>query len=244
MNKKINYLYKKNDGIYVTSPMIKVYILSDYFDKNMASKEGTMLRTYGIFRFSVHRSDSEDSTPEFHDFKYPESILMQFETDEKKIMDIGKGMKEYRVITLLEGMKFMNTAIHIQKVSGIDGFLQHMNYSRVSNVPYDDMLTLMNRASKMNGVNLGVPSMILEGIVSELCRNPNNFSESFRKIAGDIGVGMDDYKMVGLDNLAHFNSTFTSIAFENLNKGILLSAKRERYNDPQQKSPIEKTIYY
>ena len=243
---KKDFLKVEKDVVYVNSPMIKIYIPKSYFTKTLAKYVGDKVNTFGVFKFKTFISNSDKSKGQIHTFKYPSMINVEYITKEEELVDVGEGGKmPYIVLTLEKGMVFLESVNHIQNHENVEAFLNHLNYSRTTNIGYSELMDMFHKVNDMNGVHLGVPSVLLELMIAELCRNPNNLSEAFRfAINKDKKMTDLSYKMVGIKNLPHFNSTFTSLAFEDLSKGILMSVKRTKTKENEEYSPIEKAIYY
>lgn len=241
-----DYLKVENDVVYVNSPMIKIYIPKSYFTKTLAKYVGDKINTFGVFKFKTFISNSDDSKGQIHTFKYPSMINIEYRYISEELLDLGEGGRmPYVVLTLEQGMVFLENINHIQSHENVEAFLNHLNYSRTTNIGYSELIDMFHKVNTMNGVHLGVPSVLLEMMVAELCRSPKNLNKAFR-FAINSKAEMTDlsYKMVGIKNLPHFNSTFTSLAFEDLAKSVLMSVKRTKTKENEEYSPIEKAIYY
>lgn len=243
---KNNFLKTIGDVVYVDVPILRIFIPKSYFEKGMAKYVGERVNTFGIFKFATYNSDAPTSKGTVHSFKYPAMVNVPFVDQDNQYLDLGEGGKmNYVVLTLEKGMIFLENVNHIKNHENVEAFLNHLNYSRVTNLKYSEMINIFHKVNSMNGVKIGTTSVILEMMISELCRNPNNLGESFRfALNKNKDIGDLAYRMVGIKNLPHFNSTFTSLAFEDLSKGILMSVKRTKTGEQEEYSPIEKSIFY
>lgn len=96
----------------------------------------------------------------------------------------------------------------------------------------------------MNGVHLGVPSVIEELILSATYRDKNDLTKKFSNTIGKdpTKVSQFDYKMVSVRQICQFTSTFTGITFEDIDSMITSSLNRARNKTEEKPSPIEKII--
>jgi len=243
MDKK--YFIKKNGKFLVNVPVMKLYVPETYFKNNMAMEQGSDFKIYGIFKFSIHDKISDNKATKYHLLKYPTFITVNYDSIVKADLDLGNGIVDkYRVIILTEGMVFLKSDKHIQSVKDVKMFLDLLNYGRLNILKYSELIKLFHLSTQLNKIDLGVPSVVLEMMVAELCRVYNKYDTVFRTIAGKPNVSDDLFSMITLKDLAHFSSTFTSLAFEDMNKGILMSVKRQKFGDSDKVSPVEKLIHF
>ena len=108
-------------------------------------------------------------------------------------------------------------------------------------IPYDDIWGLFLENAQLNGFNYGLHSQLFGVIVSELCRDPDDFKKSYRlsKKSNDP----TGYKLISIRYLPKFVSPYVSLTSENfddaLKSSILLSDDEEK-DIPV--SPLEKVI--
>ena len=100
-----------------------------------------------------------------------------------------------------------------------------------------------------NKCDLGAPSCILEVMIGELARDPNNHEIPFRKTINkeskDSNVDMErNFYSTNLVNLATINSTFTGLTSEDINAVLISSIGKSRTGGKETETPMEKVMKY
>ena len=92
------------------------------------------------------------------------------------------------------------------------------------------MIDYWNDCNAINKVNLKANNTILELIISELSRNPDNLDEPFR-LALKKGMKMNDYEMIKLVDLPRRTSSFAGVSSAYSKKGVTSAVSRKKQND-------------
>ena len=247
---KHNFLINDNDVIRFNGDIMKIYLPKYYFEKNIAQFDGNKINTIGVFLFETNTFEKEEKEEKgiFHTLKLP--IRMIFEFDD---MGSYKGKlkpeideEEYNVFILNKGNIFLSSCNVEQNINSCKDFIFMLHGGNLpSIIPYEEIVNLYLGTLDINGINLGVSSFICELTISELMRDKNNLRDPFRKkINKDSKVNNLSYKNINLKNIPQFNSTYASLAFEDMNQSLITSIKKTKNNEKEVESPIEKTIKY
>ena len=114
---------------------------------------------------------------------------------------------------------------------------------KIKNIPYDKLLDVWQKNLELNDVNLGVPSSILELIISEIYRNPKNPNEKFSKYINENPKAHKMfYRASNIREICSRNSTFAALTFEDFDTMVTASLNMNKYNKKQVESPIEKVL--
>jgi len=239
MNSKI--FKKVGNTVIVNVKNLRVYIPNSYFENEIAEYIGSNIETIGIFYFSVHNDENEDySKGNIHSLKIPSMITLYTEKIEKLKLSINKQDEEiYTILSFNLNDVFLQNTHIIKSPKNTLSFINLLHYGKLpSNIKYEEIISIYRTNLQLNDVNLKVPSLILESIISELCRDKNDRNIPFRLSKGN------EFSYAPIKMLPHLNSTFSSISFEDPNKGLALSIKRTKDNKEQALSPVEKVIKY
>ena len=244
----ITYLQEINDQVIFTGGYMEVYIPRYYFEDKVAIRIGNLIETLGMFVFRVFKSedDKTDNVPT-HIFNFP-SIMATKPTDSynAKLPGLIKGssIEEFTVLKYYKGDVFINNVNMVQKSDNTVLFINLLNKGKIpSIIPYNKVLETEIANLEFNNVNLKVPATVMELIISEIYRDKNDLTKSFRFRAGQ-GANMMDYRPTNIKSISTFNSTFTGITFENIDYNITASVNKARQGKSEAISPIEKTIKY
>lgn len=244
------YFQEKDEKLYFVGNYMEVYLPRFYFDTGIASQIGSNIEAFGVFNFRIYSSEEKKENTMLHTFKFPSPILLcpsstSNEKDLKLISEI-EGSSEYTILKFYKGDMFIANLNIKRDVDNVEKFLKLLNNGKLPNtLAYDEILELWFTNLDINNMSLNVPSTAMELVISEVYRDKNDLSKSFRYKAGSGGkVSMYDYKAVNLKAISNYNSTFTAITFEDIDLAITNSVNKTRYNIKEVESPIEKTIKY
>ena len=85
----------------------------------------------------------------------------------------------------------------------------------------------------MNSVNLGVPSVIIELILSAAYRYKKDPTKKFSHVIGkDLNVSQFDYTMNNVRQICQYTSTFTALTFEDMDSMVTTSLNRAKTKKP------------
>lgn len=231
-----------NSVVKVAAPNLRVYIPNSYFEEGIAEYVGSNIETLAIFYMSIHKNDTEAVTlSSLHSLKLPATITIYATKKEKQKLRLGDIEEMYTVLHFYEDEVFLPSTRTVQNtVQNTLNFINLLHYGKLpQNIKYEEIINIYRKNLELNKVNLKVPSVLLESIISELCR-----SKKDRNIPYRLDKTMSGFSYAPIKMLPHLNSTFASLSFEDPNKGIALSIKRTRENKEQALSPIEKVIKY
>ena len=95
----------------------------------------------------------------------------------------------------------------------------------------------------MNSVNLGVPSVIFELILSAAYRYKKDPTQKFGlAAANDKNINNFDYVMNNIREICQYTSTFTAMTFEDIDAMITTSLNRTKTHSNETFTPIENLI--
>lgn len=247
MTKIHSFFREKGEQLLFDGVMCEVYIPMYYFNNNLAEKHGNVIKTFGLFNFKVFSKEDNKEKVELHLFKFASPIHMTPTNMEKMSLDLyGNGEDDYMVLKFFKGDLFINSLCIAKNADDVLKFITIITAGKLpSNIPYDKVLEIWLNNLSINDTKLGVSSTILELVISEVYRDKKDLGLPFRYRAGGKNkVSMLDYKAVNLKTIANYNSTFTSVTFEDPDYALTTSINKLRYNEKETTSPIEKVIKY
>lgn len=233
---------KENDYV-CTAFKINSYIPQYYFDSSMAQELGEVIQTFGVFNIEVFMTESGE--PELYSIDLPIDVKLAFTESSKCTRNFNNTKdEEYRVFTCYKHAVFIHNALHIENSQGTVHFLNFLlNGKLPESIKYSDLPKTMKDNAKMNGINLGVPSSIVEVVMSEMSRDRKDPTIPFRKIAGKTGAETG-YESARIREIPSMSSTWAGLGFEDINTAILSGLVAKREGRKQQVSPTEELLYY
>jgi hypothetical protein len=251
MGKKENFKMTGNDVfkidgnfIYLTAPYCEFYIPQSFFKSsgNFAEDRGEIIRGIGLFNVGIF---SDGKLVEMKTLNIPTWIEMYVHESENRDVQLpGSNEPEpCRVLIYYQGSKVMNSKI-IEDSSNAESYLSLICGGKVpTSVPYSKSAQVWRKNQQMNGVNLGVPAVIEEMILSVSYRNKDNLGQKFCKVVGQNKEVSDyGYEMASIRQICQYASTFTALWFEDFDSMVTTSLNRTRENKPEANSPLEKII--
>jgi hypothetical protein len=244
----VSIFREDGDSLIVDVPYMEAYIPEPYFDSGIAREGSGSVETLGIFSIGVLPERGAPATKRtLHDLVVPVTLTLSYDSiDREQDLSLrGEDPEKYAVLGLSSGSVFIKQLNIVQDSESASRFIELLHGGKLPRtVPYRKIIGLYHEAMDANGVDIEVPSITLELIISELYRCQGNSSKPFRMKAGAGGVGELEYAPVSIKTLPSINSTFTGITFEDINQAITTGVRRAREGTPEVESPIEKTIKY
>ncbi len=222
---------------------LEIFIPSYFLDEDekIASIIGEKVKTLGIFWFR-HKE-------KFYEIQIPVKIVFEFSEMYKDTLKLKSTMPEtdYHVFVLKNNDIFLFDVNYKQSVDDFSlSFMAKLieGAKMPPTVAYDEVMSIFINALQVTQIldKLGVSSVTLEMMLSEMYRNRRNLSNPFR-------LNFDpnkpyDYRMLRIVKLPELNSTFTSLLGEDIDQQVVSAVLRNREGKPEKESPLEKLIKY
>lgn len=240
----MGYFRSDQRYIYLEKPYCEFYIPLTYFEGQSGYAEdlGQIIKGLGIFNVGFFENGD---LKEMRVLSIPTWIEMYVYDSENRVVNLsGSGSTSCKVLKYFEGNKVMNSTV-IEDSSNAELYLKFVTQGKIpSTVPYDESLSLWRKNQEINGVHLGVPSVIEELILSVAYRDKKNPGQKFSHVIGKNpkAVSQYDYTMASIRQICQYTSTFTALTFEDIDSMITTSLNRTRERNPEADSPIEKII--
>lgn len=236
-------LYFKSDGqfIYLEASHAEFYIPKYYFENssNFAIDLGNIVKSIGVFDVGFFENGT---LKEMKVFNVPTWIDLFVNNAEDRDVQLpgDSEITPCKVLIYDKGHKVTNSGI-IEDSSNAEAYLNFVTKGKVpAIVPYEKSLRIWRKNQELNSVNLGVPSVIEELILSVAYRDKNNPSQKFSHVIGkDLNVSQYDYIMNNIRQICQYTSTFTALTFEDQDAMITTSLNRTRNHGEEAYSPIE-----
>lgn len=241
--------------IFINTPYAEAYIPDDLFDRpnedpspsSLAYNTGNSIITIGIFY--IRFFDTDEVTPKMRDsikvrtLVYPNKIET-FPTGNttRETLTINGLTDTYRVFRYNKGDIFMESTSQ-KSPNNVEMFTKLIMAGKVpSSLSYDELYFAWKKNFEINGVGTAIPPVLMQAVISKVCRNSENVSEEFRKIIGKKNLDPHDYIMLSMNQISAYSSVMTSMSFERFAEKLTTSLIMSKEGTPQEKSPIEQVI--
>jgi hypothetical protein len=247
---------KQGDNIIVNADHAEAYIPYELFkDAESAGKKSTIVGAYGegikaVGIFNMRFFDSTYTGPEsiknfpLRTFVYP-NMIETYPTsysEQDLILDDGLELDKYLVLFYDRGDIMMPTTVK-KDSQNCEKFMSMISAGKIPvTIGYDEILKAWETNFAINGVNPGVPSVIMQCIISEKYRYKKNPIMQFRKIAGKGPYDKNSYIIANMREVASYSGVFNALTFEDMGAMLTTSLLMSRRNEIQNKSPIEKVL--
>ena len=236
-----------SDGsfIYLEKPYCEFYIPISYFEdtSGFATDKGDILSVFGIFDISFFENGTVTdrkimNIPTFIDLFVYSSEISTADTPGNQ-----PDNTKYKILKYFKGDKIMSNRV-VEDSENAETFIRFITQAKLPpSIPYDKSILIWRKNQEVNGVNLGVPSVIEELILSTSYRDSSDLSKKFAHVIGENpNVSPYDYTMASIRQICQYASTFTGLTFEDMDSMITTSLNRSRENTPEATSPIEDII--
>lgn len=235
----------ENGNIYLDSQYCEFYIPMYYFDGahgKFAVDNGNTINVLGIFNVGIFE---KDQLKEMRVLNLPTFITINvYESDIREVTLSTGDQLPCKVVKYLKNSNIMSSTI-ISDDENVKKFLNFLTSGSLPKiVPYSDLLRVWLKNQTINAIDFDVSSCYLELVLSTMCRDKDNLSRKFSKIASNPGIDDYDYKFVSMRQICQYNSTFTAITFEDMDSMITTSINKSRDKVKENESPVEKIIKF
>lgn len=235
-------IFDSNDNmITLKDKYCEFYIPMYYFDSNYGFAEnlGDKIDTFGVFNVGIF---NEGKLSYIDTLAIPSWIKVNsVETEIRNVNIPGSGEIPCKIIKLYKGNEIFLNRI-IADSENAQTYLRLITFGKLpKNIPYSKTLDLWKKNQSLNFVNFGVPSLILEVILSVSYRYKDNVASKFSKVIGlpKSTVTEYDYEMASIRSICQYASTFSAITFEDMDSMITASVNRLRDKKDESESPVE-----
>lgn len=240
---KIEKKDMREQATFIGDGELLFYVPKAYFDDGYAKTIENRIRTMGIVAFKYKDKFYKLLLPIKIEFEFTES------TKFKGKLKPEIAQMEYNVFVLKTGDAFVYDINHPQDINDLDFFFNNViAYGKIpAFIKYNDSISVVLQLLLSGGLKtkLGVSSVLLEGMMSQMYRNINNIYEPYRLVAGKPNHhNQYDYKLVGLKKVPALTSIFSSVTGEDTTSQIANSIIRTRTGVKDFETPLEKLIKY
>ena len=201
---------------------------------------GRTIHVLGVFDINI--LDEKGNIKEEKILNLPTFIDINVYDFEDRVVKLPSEVEPVpcKVITYYKNSIIMKSQI-IKNDDNVSGFVDFVvNGKLPKNLPYSKSIRIWRKNLSLNGSSLGVPSMIMEMILSVAYRDKNNPYNKFSTVVGnDLSVSEFDYKMSNIREICQFTSTFTAITFEDMDTMITSSLNRSNKKVKEEEAPTE-----
>jgi hypothetical protein len=245
MSSKHSFIKRAGGKVIVDCWCLDIRIPKAYFELGIAEMVGDKLNTLGIFRFRVRATENGPEKKYIMNLPSPISVKASEEysaTEEGVEAEDAQGVPEpLRVFRLNRGDILMESESIIMNPKNVHKFAELLHSGHLPKTTYEAIFSQYTQVQADNKTNLNVPSSTIEGIIAEICRSARDRGKPFR-IALGAGAKDSAFIMAGLKSLPHLLSTFSGVAFEDINRALSAGIARTRRGDEELITPMEMTI--
>lgn len=235
--------HSDHQNIYLDAPYMEAYIPMYYFEKSgFAEDKGEILSVFGIM---VTRFFENDKVIAEKTLCVPSMIDMYCTDYENREVELPRyGTIPCKVMKYYQGQKIMSANI-IQDSGNAITMLDFIIAGKLPVLlPYKSIIEVWYKNQHLNGTDFGVPSFILELILSVAYRSQTDPTKKFCEEIGQPGSTLSefDYRCVSVRQICQYSSTFQSLTFEDIDAMITSSLNRTRRGIKDEPTPVENVI--
>lgn len=239
------YFKMDNKYIYLNAPQADFYLPMDYFKSpgGFAEEKGSIIRTIGIFDVGFKNEKGDiTATKVFNVPTWIELFIGDTDMDKVKLAGYEEPI-DCMILHYRKGDKIMNNGT-IEDSSNCESYLQFILKGKLpDNIPYEKSLRIWEKNQDLNGVGLGVTSVIEELILAGIYRYKNDPTKKFAQVIGrKPNTSQFDYRMLNIREICQYSSTFTALTFEDFDSMVTTSLNRTRTKQDENYSPVEQLL--
>nr|DAW78275.1 MAG TPA: hypothetical protein [Caudoviricetes sp.] len=231
-------LYAKNAKLYAAEDM-EFYIPMSYFEKNRyATNMGEYVETIGIIYAKTNDGD-------YRLFTVPATIKLYVYTMREDEIEINGSHMNVYALEYVKDSYVMEQSI-VRGIAIASKFVNLILGGKLpSAISYDDLISIWWKNLEIAGFTLQTPSKIMELILAEIYRSPNNKKQRFGQLYGSKDdVSPYAYKTGNVRDVVMELSTYSGIIFEDMGRAISNGINNSVDGIDEPISPLEKIIHY
>lgn len=249
----MNEFIRSDDKILVNVPYAEAYIPKVLFTdedeetkSTIAAQYGEGFHVMGVFNMRFYESDDapRDSV-KLRTFNFPNMIMTypsDFSVEKLALTNADEKPEPYIVMKYYMGDVIME-AEEIQSAANCTKFLNMITKGKIPNtIPYDKFEAIWQTNFQINKFNPQVPSVILQLIWAEMCRDPNDVTKPFRMLYGKGNADPTSYLETNMNNVAAATSVFSALSFEKVKEKLASSINMTKTGVDQRRSPVEEVL--
>ena len=233
-----SYMKKDGDTLYYNGDGELIYYVPEkFFSTNNAITIGEYIEVMGIFNYDVF--DKSGKARGLKLFKFPTMIKCKPTSISKESEMLLKGTHTampYRLLHFKNGSELICSTRVTKEIVNTEKFINLLFRANLpENIKYDELYELILLNAKLNGVNYKVTDQLIGLLVSEICRDPKDFSKPFRL---SKETDMTAYKAVPITQIPKYISAYTAVTSENADEAIASAIENKSHTE----SPLEKVM--
>lgn len=240
-----NFLIADDKYVYINSTYAEAYIpesLVGDIEENHSSicyEYGEGFMTLGVMYIAFI---DENNKSTLKTLMYPNIIETQPSSNTVSTLNIAGVEDRYRVLQYNKG----DILMPVQSKQSPDNCEMFMRLITSGKIPkaltYTDIFDAWLANFNINGLHPDVPSVVLQTIVSTMCRDKNDLNKEFRFVAGKGNYDPHGYKAMNMNAVSANSSVMSSLSFERYGEKLATAINMTKEGTKQKISPIEKVI--
>ena len=220
-----------NDGQFV------FYVPETYFDRGDAQIKGEYVNLLGILDYTIYKPDG--SNIGLKRFNFPTVFLCKpsrIEKSKKIRLKAAVEPQDYRLLIFEKGDAVVVSTKVPQNIANVEDFYRIFLTGKLPmTIPYDKLQNYFVDSMELNGSSYGMTLQMFGVVISEMCRDPNDPSKSFRQTKFTDQMA---YRAISIKDLPKYISPSSSIGSENWDLGVVGAIM----NPTNTNSPMEKLL--
>ena len=149
----------------------------------------------------------------------------------------------YRILKYTHGDVLME-ATSRKSSQNCEAFMRWLSSGKVpKSLTYDEVYQAWMDNYAINGMSPNAPAVVLQAIVGEMYRDPNDPSRQFAKVIGaNPNIDPRSYQAMSMNAVSAYSSVMSALSFERMAEKLTSSINMTKSNVKQKKSPIEQII--
>jgi hypothetical protein len=223
---------EEKDNQVICKKKLTILIDQEMFEDGIAEIMDDKISTMGILKIQVGSKK--------YNLQLPITILVNAK-------EIYKEDKWYKIdyepndIIIDRTVFFLSATIGAKNAND---FLNILTTAKLHPKKPEELVSIFEKNTKLNGINVDVQRVLIEAMVSELCRYKANNTIPYRIATKTNKATSEDFEVVNIKEISRLSSVFNAISFEDVKKSLEASVLMTREKTDQNISPVEKVLKY
>ncbi len=242
----MNFLISDDKYVYINTERAEAYIPESLFGNieekpsSICYEYGEGFMTLGVFYIAFF---DESGKRTLKTLTYPNVFETRPSSNRSASLEIDGIIDKYRILEYEKGDMLMPLQ-NKRSADNCETFMRLITSGKIpSALAYDEIFEVWLRNFQINDLSPDVPSVILQTIISTMCRSKKDPNIEYRQIAGrNPNYDKHGYRSMNMNAISANSSIMSALSFERFGEKLATSINMTKEGTKQKISPVEKVL--
>lgn len=240
-----DYMLKVVDNkMIVTAPILEVYLPFEYVTKGLYSMKGEFIDFFAVCNIKAFKNETElEHREAVKTIPVGLCIMITSNPSELDVAEVKfspeSPFRKCQILRYYKDDEFAVNTSCISQAGNVSSFMDMLENGKLDFIPVRFIRDIIDRAEKINRMDLRLSSEAKDALIAESYRDPNNIHRGLR-FAKD--KNSEKVLSVTAREDAILSSTYQAFTFEDVNSSLIASVNRAKAGVKEEPTVMEQII--